>query len=67
MAKKLTQSQVIKLLKKHQGERSLRQFARDIGTSAAYLSHIYAGKREPGPAVLEKLGLQKELVYSVAR
>jgi transcriptional regulator with XRE-family HTH domain len=67
MAKQLTYSQVIELLKKRQGKRPARQFARDLGISAVYLSHIYNGKREPGPAVLNKLGLARQIVYSAEK
>jgi transcriptional regulator with XRE-family HTH domain len=61
--KKLRHDQVVEFLKQRQGRRSLREFARELDISAVYLSHIYNGKREPGPAVLDKLGLQREVVY----
>jgi hypothetical protein len=48
---------VVEMLKKKQGERSLRQFATDMGISAAYLSDIYKGNRRPGKVVLQNLGL----------
>lgn len=48
---------VIGMLKKKQGERSLRQFAIELGISAAYLSDIYRCNRRPGKAVLRQLGL----------
>ena len=67
MAKRLTQSQVIELLKRRQGSRPAWELAEELGISAVYLSHIYNGKRDPGPAVLDKLGLQRETVYWVAR
>jgi transcriptional regulator with XRE-family HTH domain len=56
---KLTREQVLKLLKERQGERSLRQFAIDIGISAAYLSDVYLGKRSVGKKILKHLGLER--------
>ena len=40
---------------------SMRKLATEIGVSAAYISDILAGNREPGPAVLEPLGLEVEV------
>jgi transcriptional regulator with XRE-family HTH domain len=62
MAKELTQSQVIELLKKRQGKRPAKALAEELGISAVYLSDIFNGKRDPGPAVLEKLGLEREVL-----
>jgi DNA-binding transcriptional regulator YiaG len=56
----LETGEVVKMLKKQQGERSLRQFASDLGISAPYLSDIYHGRRRPGKAVLSQLGLVKK-------
>ena len=61
---------VIEMLKRKQGKSGLRQFATELGISAPYLSDIYKGRRSPGPAVLEKLGLVRKdppaPVYEVA-
>lgn len=57
----MTAKQVIRKLRARQGQRSLRQFARELGISAAYLSDIYLGRREPGPKVLGPLGLSKRV------
>lgn len=64
--KRLTHLEVIELLKKRQGDMSLRGFASELGISAVYLMNIYKQRRDPGPAVLEKLGLRREIVYLVA-
>lgn len=42
--------------------RSLREFAKDIGISHAYLSQILTEKRNPSPTVARKIasGLEKE-------
>lgn len=57
----MTKDAVIKLLKQRQGERSLREFARDIGVTAAYLSDIYQSRREPGPAIQRYLRIRREV------
>jgi len=44
---------------------SLRQYARTLNVSAAYLSDVYRGRRDPGPTLLEHLGLEKKVVTTV--
>lgn len=55
----LTSSDVIALLRKQQGKRRQKDFAEQIGISPAYLSDVYQGRRDPGPAVLDFLKLMK--------
>ena len=57
VTKQLTKSEVLAKMKKQQGKRTAREYAAELGISPAYLSDIYAGKREPGPAILDRLGL----------
>ena len=64
--KQFTREQLIEFMQKRQGPRTAKEFAEELGISAAYLSDIYAGKREPGPTVLEKLSLEKDVVYRSA-
>jgi hypothetical protein len=52
---------VIEQLKKKQGEQSLRSFAQTLGCSAPYLSDIYNGNRDPGPLILNELGLERRV------
>lgn len=54
------------MLKKRQGERSLREFATTLGISAPYLSDVYLGKRGLGPAILRKMGLTKTVETAVS-
>jgi hypothetical protein len=56
---------VVLLLKKRQGDSSLRALARTIDCSPAYLSDIYKGKRSPGPKILKFLGLVKTVQFKV--
>jgi hypothetical protein len=55
----MTQEQVLELLKEKQGDRSLREFALEVGCSAAYLSDVYNGNREPAKKILDYLGLTR--------
>ena len=66
MAKLLSSDDVIGLMKRKQGTRTMRGFSRDLGLSVAYLSDFYHGRRMPGPAILKHLGVEKvetELMY----
>ena len=62
--KALTKKQLIEALRKMQGDRTAKDFAASIGVSQAYLSDVYHGRREPGPAILGLLGLQKQTAYA---
>lgn len=53
---------VRKLLVKQMAGKSLREFGSSHGLSAAYLSDVLRGNRNPGPTILDILGLEKELV-----
>ena len=50
---------VVDLLRKRQGKKSLRVFGREIGVTAAYLSDVFRGNREPGPTILTLLGVRR--------
>lgn len=66
MAKLLSLDDVIGLMKRKQGNRTMRGFSRDLGLSVAYLSDFYHGRRLPGPKILNHLGMDKvetELMY----
>lgn len=54
----MKRSDVIAILKKRQGERSIRKFADELCVSAAYLSDVYLGRREPGKKILKPLGMR---------
>jgi transcriptional regulator with XRE-family HTH domain len=60
--KSFTNESVVALLKKKQANSTQAEFAAVIGISAQYLGDIYGGRRAPGPAVLEFLGLQKAYI-----
>ena len=58
MGKKLTTEQVVEMMKRKQGKRSLRSFAKELGVSAPFLCDIYKGRRRPGEKILVHLGLE---------
>ena len=57
----------ISMLKEKQGDRSIRQFAKKIGCSHAYLAYVMKGERPPGPKILKYLGLQKIKLKPIKR
>lgn len=61
--KKLTKDQVIELLRKKQGSRSAKELADELEITPQYLSDIFLGRRDIGPAVLDKLGLERDVTY----
>ena len=67
----MDRTNVIDLLLRKQGDRSLREFADEVGCSAAYLSDIYRGNRQPGKKILRFLGLRRkrtvEVTYTYGR
>jgi len=62
----MDQTQALNVLKKHQGDISLRQFALKLGVSPSYLSDIYSGKRQIGRKVLREVGMVKTVTVSVS-
>jgi hypothetical protein len=59
----MTKEELIEYIKELQGEQTQASFASSIECSAAYLSDICAGRRDPGPKVLEALGLKRCVTY----
>ena len=53
----VTRAEINEMIRYRKGKRSLREFAKDIGLSAAYLSDVLRGNREPGPTLLTFLRL----------
>ena len=39
------------------------EYAKWLGVSPSYLSDVYAGKRAPGPKILESLGIIQRTEY----
>jgi transcriptional regulator with XRE-family HTH domain len=55
--------QILNLLRKKKGDRTAKELAHELGVTQQYLSDVFAGRREPGPAIIAGLGLEKEVVY----
>ncbi len=62
--RRYTYDEIILMLKRHQGERTQRELAVDIGCSESYLSELLTGqKHEPGEKILTYLGLNEVKEY----
>lgn len=46
---------------------SQRAWAEQNGLSSAYVNDVVTGKREPGAAILQRLGLEKVVIYRPAQ
>ena len=60
--KRITSDELLNLLRDKQGDRTQAELAKEIGISPAYLSDVLAGRRDPGPSVLDFLGIEKAYV-----
>lgn len=62
----LDREQVIEMLKiAVSKERTQAAWADKHDLSRSYVNDVLLGKREPGPAILEPLGLRRKVVYEV--
>ena len=61
----MTKSDIIALIRIRQGEKTQREFADEMGISQQYLCDVLAERRDPGPAILEFLGIEKVYVQNV--
>lgn len=64
MPKTYNLESVLRRLAKRQGDRTQRELAAEVGVSQQHLNDVLAGRRPPGPAVLNYLGLEKAYVES---
>jgi len=53
----------IEILRERCAKASQVAVARELGVSPAYISDILQLRREPGPKVLDALGLEREVRY----
>jgi plasmid maintenance system antidote protein VapI len=63
MAKTLTRKEVIEMMRKKQGSKTIAQFAQELGISQPHLSDIYNGKKDIGEKLAAALGLERETVF----
>lgn len=66
--RKLTVEQIVKAMRRRQGDMRDVEFARFLGISKSYLCDIYKGRKTPGEKVLSRLGFVKReaVTYEVA-
>ena len=59
----MSEQEFIDLLKKKAGDAgSGRALSRELGVSAAYLSDVMRGRRDPGPKILDPLGYERKVI-----
>lgn len=60
-----TEEQVLGIIKKRQGKRTLRELCGDFGVSQTYIHNVLNGVSPPSSKILKVLGLAKEKTVSV--
>jgi DNA-binding transcriptional regulator YdaS (Cro superfamily) len=59
----MTHDTLVRRLLARCAKSSQKAFALQLGISPSYLSDVIAGRREPGPAVLSALGVERIVRY----
>lgn len=54
-----TYEEVLQMIKSRQGDRTAKEYADELGVSAAYLSDVYNRKRYPAEKILAPLKLKR--------
>jgi transcriptional regulator with XRE-family HTH domain len=60
----LKQPHIVQMLREKMGNMTQRDFAEQIGVSQAYLGDVLKGRRDPGPSILQFLGIEKAYVQA---
>jgi transcriptional regulator with XRE-family HTH domain len=58
-----TIEELLAIMKRIQGEKTLTEFAADLEISKQYLSNVYNGHKEPSERLLGKLGFTRQTAY----
>lgn len=61
--KATTIKELIAIMKRVQGDRTLTQFAEELEISKQYLSNVYNRHKEPSERLLGKLGFTRQTAY----
>ncbi len=61
--KATTIEELIAIMKRAQGKKTLTSFAAEMEMSKQYLSNVYNGHKEPSERLLEKLGFTRQTAY----
>jgi len=58
-----TIEELLEIMKRVQGGKTLTEFAADLGISKQYLSNVYNRHKEPSERLLGKLGFTRQTAY----
>ena len=61
--KATTIEELLAIMKRIQGEKTLTKFAAELDMSKQYLSNVYNRHKEPSERLLEKLGFARQTTY----
>ena len=61
--KATTIEDLLAIMKRIQGEKTLTQFAGELDLSKQYLSNVYNRHKEPSQRLLDKLGFARQTTY----
>jgi len=61
--KATTIEELLAIMRRVQGERTLTEFATDMEMSKQYLSNVYTRRKEPSERLLSKLGFTRQTIY----
>ena len=61
--KATTIEDLLAIMKRVQGEKTLTEFAEELDLSKQYLSNVFNRHKEPSERLLEKLGFTRQTAY----
>jgi hypothetical protein len=61
--KATTIEELLAIMKRVQGEKTLTEFAEELDMSKQYLSNVFNRHKEPSERLLEKLGFARQTAY----
>jgi transcriptional regulator with XRE-family HTH domain len=61
--KATTIEELLAIMKRIQGEKTLTEFAAELDMSKQYLSNVYNRHKEPSERLLDKLGFTRQTAY----
>jgi len=61
--KATTIEELLAIMKRIQGEKTLTEFAAELDLSKQYLSNVYNRHKEPSERLLDKLGFTRQTAY----
>jgi transcriptional regulator with XRE-family HTH domain len=61
--KATTIEDLLAIMRRVQGEKTLTQFAAELDLSKQYVSNVYNRRKEPSERLLDKLGFARQTTY----